>query len=151
LFFHKTSLKIVNDFSYQLLIYIEKLEQNENIVERIYMKKCLHQIIRPKKSSVSPPGVGDCSSCQTDESNKSCKNYFPVSPLQTFTVEKNEGEEETTLPRSSLCVEINDHMVVNSQLLPLGDFVVNNDPLIEELRSANLENSESVSPFDCTG
>jgi hypothetical protein len=80
--------------SYQLLIYIEKLEQNENSFWRCQMKKCLHQIIKPKKnSSVKTPGVGDCSTCETNEDNKACLRYCPVSDFQDFEVEKNEGDE----------------------------------------------------------
>jgi len=44
------------------------------------MKRCLHQVIRPKnKNNCRPLGVGECISCEHDEEeNKKCKKYTPV-------------------------------------------------------------------------
>lgn len=44
------------------------------------MKRCLHQIKRPKRKNPTPTaGVGECVECEYDEEeNKKCKNYTPV-------------------------------------------------------------------------
>ena len=64
------------------------------MTEELYMKKCLHQIIRPSRRNPSPPdGVGECVDCETDENNKQCKCYTPVSDFQTFQIKKNEGDK----------------------------------------------------------
>lgn len=57
------------------------------------MKKCLHQIFRPTRRNPSKRnGVGECLDCETDEKNKHCKCYTPVT-FSTFEVKKNEGDE----------------------------------------------------------
>jgi len=41
------------------------------------MEMCLHQIARPKKISLIG-NRGDCSICKTDEKNKDCPGYTPI-------------------------------------------------------------------------
>lgn len=44
------------------------------------MKRCLHQIKKPKRRNLKPiEGVGECVECEYDEEeNKKCKMYIPV-------------------------------------------------------------------------
>ncbi len=38
---------------------------------------CLRQFIRPKERPMVE-GVGDCTTCVTDEKNKNCKMYYEI-------------------------------------------------------------------------
>lgn len=40
------------------------------------MEICLYQLARPKEN-VTVKGMGDCTTCITDEDNKKCKRYTP--------------------------------------------------------------------------
>jgi len=38
---------------------------------------CMNQVFRPKNHFFSE-GVGNCTTCKKDGSNKNCKNYRPI-------------------------------------------------------------------------
>lgn len=52
------------------------------------MKVCLHQVFKIKSPKIKVEGVGDCSICISDEKNKLCKKYCPIT-IQEFIVYEN--------------------------------------------------------------
>lgn len=60
------------------------------------MKRCLHQILRPKRKSLSRPhNVGECITCEYDpEENKKCSQYTPIT-LEEFQVEDGDNDERS--------------------------------------------------------
>jgi hypothetical protein len=55
--------------------------------------KCLHQIFKPDNvTSIPVEGMGNCQICKTDDNNKNCKKFFPITELQEFSVEKKEKD-----------------------------------------------------------
>ena len=54
------------------------------------MKKCLHQICRPK-IKWHEYGVGDCTVCKPDKNNKLCKWYYPIA-WTTIKIEERGNE-----------------------------------------------------------
>jgi len=53
------------------------------------MRQCLHQFLRPTVYITPRDGCGNCITCQTDEENKNCLNYYGIT-VQEFIVKEKE-------------------------------------------------------------
>ncbi len=56
------------------------------------MKMCLNQFFRSSRSFATD-GVGDCSTCVTDDRNIECRNYCPIGV--TFMEVTNENRQSS--------------------------------------------------------